>query len=200
MKEPLMSEVINNSYTQKNFFPIDGRENITESLDQLDVFEEFSNFIDEDSLFREQESYNNAHRVIAFLVEAIKQLYKDDWKKELWEIKNKINAIRTNPDSMVDPDNSYRETTWFLNKIFLNLYKMAVVSNALNANKEHNPSEEKFYLQIFNNIEMLQKFEDFAIKNHRPIPLGGVHERFVPGWLKEHGSKHTSSRSNKILN
>ncbi len=73
---------------------------------------------------------------------------------------------------------------------------MAVVSNALNANKEHNPSEEKFYLQIFNNIEMLQKFEDFANKNHQPIPLGGVHKRFVPSWLNEHESKHILSVSN----
>ena len=65
-----------NPYIQKSYFPIDERETISEStdtlsepLDQLDAFKEFSNYIDEDSLFREQESYNNAQGVIAFLVE-----------------------------------------------------------------------------------------------------------------------------------
>ena len=186
-----MSEVINNSYIQKNYFPIDGRETVIESLDQLDAFEEFSNFIDEDSLFREEESYNNAQRVIAFLVEAIKQLYKDDWKRELWDIKNKISAIRTSPNSMADPENSYRETTWLLNKLFLDLYEPAVVANILKASRKHDLSEQKFFERTLKNIHNLRKFENWAIKGHRPMPLGGVHEKFVPSWLKEHESKHT---------
>ena len=49
-----MSEIINNQCIQKNYFPIDEGETITEPLDQLDAFKEFSNFIDEDSLFREE--------------------------------------------------------------------------------------------------------------------------------------------------
>ena len=185
-----MSEIINNQCIQKNYFPIDEGETIIEPLDQLDAFKEFSNFIDEDSLFREQESYNNAQRVIAFLVEAIKQLYKDDWKRELLEIKNKISAIRNSPNSMADPENSYRETTWLLNKLFLNLYEPAVVANILQASRKHDLSEQKFYERTLKNINNLRIFEKWAIKGHRPMPLGGVHEKFVPCWLKEHESQH----------
>ena len=185
MKEPLMSEIINNQCVQKKYFPIDGEETITELLDQLDAFKEFSNFIDEDSLFREQKAYNNAQRVIAFLVEAIKQLYKDDWKRQLLEIKNKISAIRSSPDSMTDPENSYRETTWLLNKLFIDLYEPAVVANILQAIQKHDSSEQKFYERTLKNINFFRTFERLAIKNHCPIPLGGVHNKFVPCWLKE---------------
>ena len=180
-----------NPYIQKNYFPIDGKETILESItlsghpDQLNEFKEFSNFIDEDSLFREQKAYNNAQRVIAFLVEAVKQLYKDDWKRQLLEIKNKISAIRSSPDSMMDPENSYRETTWLLNKLFIDLYEPAVVANILQASRKHDSSEQKFYEQTLKNINLLRIFERLAIKGRRPMPLGGVHNKFVPCWLKE---------------
>ncbi len=196
MKELLMSEIINNSYTQKNYFPIDGMETIAESLDQLDEFEEFSNLIAEDPHFIAEGSFENVQKVIAFLVEAVKQLYKDDWKKELMEIKNKISAIRSDPDSTADPDLSYKETTWFLNKIFLNLYEKAVALNALKASKENDFSQEKFYLRLFKNIKNLEILGNNEVKNHCATPLGGVHDKFVPTWLKEYQKgKHNQNTS-----
>ena len=54
-----------NPYIQKNYFPIDGKETISEftdtlsePLDQLDAFKEFSNYIDEDF------SFGNKNRTI----------------------------------------------------------------------------------------------------------------------------------------
>ena len=190
--EPLMSEVINNSYTQKNYFPIDGRENVTESLDQLDEFEEFSNLIAEDPHFISEGSFEDVQKVIAFLVEAVKQLYKDDWKKELMEIKNKIIAIRS---STANPDLSYKETTWFLNKIFLDLYEKAIALNSLKASKENDFSEEKFYLCLFKNIKNLEILGNNEVKNHCATALGGVHDKFVPTWLKESKGKYNRTTS-----
>ena len=68
---------------------------------------------------------------------------------------------------------------------------MVVVANIFEASRKHDISEQKFYERTLKNINNLRKFENWAIKGHRPMPLGGVHDRFVPSWLKENQSKET---------
>lgn len=199
--------------TQKKYFPIDqtkensghpindvanakiNKNNITSSIyeeenatDQIDAFDDFFTFIESDPHFK-QNSSENVQKVIAFLIEAIKQLYRDDWKNELSEIKNKITGIRNHSDPS-DPDLSYKKTTWLLSDIFLNLYEKSVAINALKASRENDPSGEKFYTRLFKNIQNLHKLGNSEVSSQHPIPLGGVHETFIPCWLKEYQTRN----------
>lgn len=187
---------------ERNYFPIGINSpavltpsDVTVEEQKIQAFREFEQLIESDPRFiRDGESQESTRAVLAFVVEATKQLYQDNWKEELTLIENKIRQIREEEPS---EDSSYKKTTWLLNNIFLNLYEKSVATSSLAASCSNQPDKVKFYNRLFTNINNLKILSERVVKKEQPVPLGGLQDSYLPCWYLEHEVKkgHRRSRS-----
>lgn len=160
------------------------------SDERIKYYDELSDLIFEDQHFHStEESQARTFEVIAFLIQATKELNPNTWKGDINDIENKIKQIR---QEVPDSESSYRVTTWFLTDLFLHLYQTAVIKDSLNTD---DPIKVRFYNRIFKNINNLKKLETRGEKNKEAVPIGGIHESFIPDWYREHTMKHKKIRS-----
>jgi hypothetical protein len=168
----------------------------TSSEEQVKAFEEFSSFLKTDPSFNidiNDGSYEQTKDALAFMIEATKQLYKDNWKAELGSIKTRIEQIRNHSS----PEESFRETTWLLNSLISNLYEKSIVVNSLMAKKENAKSKEDFFMRTFKNIKNLENLSNIIIKIYKkPVSIGGIHHSFLPHWYQK---KYIEVEKDKIM-
>ncbi|MFI5343675.1 MAG: hypothetical protein ACHQUC_05580, partial [Chlamydiales bacterium] len=110
---------------------------------------------------------------IAFYVEAVKQQPMTDWQEDLNGVEREIGEKLKESD---DPNESYKQTTWYLYELITFMYKTVLNTQQLKAY----PCATTL-LKRLKNVEKLSNREK---EKGSPIPLGGIHPSFVPPWFK----------------
>lgn len=140
---------------------------------------EYTNLIsllEENAYFQEvfrNEANVSIKSALAFYIEATKQVPATVENDEL------LTKIKQIWKKYVDPQESYKETTWLLNNLITLMYSTVLAY-------KFNSSREKIIERQIKNLDNTKKLQGLRLENNQPAIIGGIHQSYIPDWFAKH--------------
>ena len=166
---------------------------VCKNQEQVAEYKTFISYLESNSVFKElfrSDSSNRGHSMqsaLAFFIESKKQLDRTSVQQiaiiQQNDILDKIGKIWA---ENLDPQESYKRTTWFLVDLIYPMYETVLQYKLLTTDVNN----KSLIARQLKNLQNCQFISQICKDNGEPVAIGGIHKFYLPDWFFKHFPDH----------